>query len=255
VIVPTAPAPRFLTAEADRKSGRLVLAVRNGTPGSNRAPLALYQEISAQRFVERTYRAPLGMTITSMTPGDFTGNGKPDVMLALKERAPKHASVALAPAQQDFDFRRIQRILSLPDSSMNIHLLAAGDVDGDSRADLLIFSGPPQRKLLIAYGANDGSFALDSTMIEGVDPIDEDGIVVRDVNGDGRADVIYLDGSRDGVYALFGIGPRRLAEPVLQADGAEHFALRMSPVTSSLEIVLTHPKKHTLTLHQGVFTQ
>jgi hypothetical protein len=255
LMVPTAPAPKFLTAETDRKSGRLVLAIRNGTPGSNRAPLALYQEISAQQFVERTYRAPVGMTITAMTPGDFTGNGKPDVMLALKERAPRYASVALAPAQQDFDFRRIQRMLSLPDSTINIHLLATGDLDGDSRADLLIFSGPPQRKLLIAYGAIDGSLALDSTVLVGVDPIDEDAIVVRDVNGDGRADVIYLDGSRDGVYALFGIGLRRFSEPVmvLPAGGAEHFALRASPVTSSLEIVLSHPQRHTLTLHQGVF--
>jgi hypothetical protein len=257
LMIPTAPAPRFLTAETDRASGRLVIAVRNGSPASNRAPLAMYQELSAQQFVEKTYRAPLGMTITAMTTGDFTGNGKPDAMLALKERSPKHASVALAPAQQDYDFRRIQRMLSLPDSTMGIRLLATGRVDDDTTSDLLIFSGPPQRKLLIAYGGVNGSFDLDSTLIDGVDPIDEDGIIVRDVNEDGRADVVYLDGNKDGIYALFGIGPRHLAEPVLilPAGGAEHFALRTSPVTSSLEIVLTHPKKHTVTLHQGVFTQ
>ena len=256
-MVPTAPGPRFLAAETDRTSGRLVLALRNRTTGPNRVPLTLLQELSAQQFVERTYRAPQSMTITAMTMGDFTGNGKLDVMLALKERSPRHASVALAPAQQDYDFRRIQRILTLPDSSMTLRLLATGDVDGDSRSDLLMFSGPPHRKLLIAYGEADGTFALDSAVADGVEPVDEDGIVVRDVNGDGRADLIYLDASRDGVYALFGIGHRRLAEPVLvlAANGAEHFALRMSPVTASFELVLAHPKRHTVTLHQGVFTQ
>ena len=257
LMVPTPPGPRFLMAETDRITGRLVIGIRSGNGTSGKPPLLLYQEISGQQFVERSYRFSLPVTITSMASGSFAGHGKPDVVLAFRERPPRASSVALAPAQANYDFRKIQRLVTLPDSTLSIKLLGSGAVDGDSLPDLLMFTGAPSRRMYVAYGDSGGSVQLDPIVVEGIDPIDEDGMVVRDVNGDGRADVVYMDGARDGVYALFGLGHRRFSEPVLvlPAHGAEHFGLRISPVTGLLDVVLSHPRKHTLTVHAGAFSQ
>lgn len=257
LMVPTPAAPRFLMAETDRLTGRLVIGIRSGTGSPGRAPLVLYEEIAGQQFVERSYRFSLPVTITSMTTADFTGHGKPDLMLSMRERAAKGAAVALAPAQQNYDFRRIQRLAVLPDSTLGIRLLSSGAVDGDGFPDLLIFTGAPAKKMFIAYGDSAGAVELDPMLIDGVDPIDEDNIAVRDVNGDGRKDIVYMDGARDGIFVLYGTGVRRFSDPVLAAPagGAEHFALRTSPVTGLTDLLLTHPKRHTLTLHAGVFTR
>jgi hypothetical protein len=257
LMVPTPPGPRFLMAETDHNTGRLVIGIRSGNGGSGKPPLLLYQEISGQQFVERSYRFSLPVTITSMASGNFAGHGKPDVVLAFRERPPKASSVALAPAQVNYDFRKIQRLVALPDSTLSIKLLRSGAVDADSLPDLLMFTGAPSRTMFVAYGDSGGSVQLDPARVEGIDPLDEDGIVIRDVNGDGRTDIVYMDGGRDGVYALFSVGYRRFSEPVLvlPADGAEHFALRTSPVTGLLDVVLSHPRKHTLTVHAGAFAQ
>jgi hypothetical protein len=257
LMIPTPPVPRFLMAEEDRTSGRLVIGIRTGNGGSATAPLLLYQEISGQQFVERSYRFSMPMTITSMTSGDFAGHGKPDVVLAIRERSPRGSSAALAPAQANYDFRKIQRMVTLPDSSLGIRLLGSGAVDGDRYPDLLLFTGAPSKKMFVAFGDSGGILRLDPAAVDGIDPIDEDGVVVRDVNADGRPDVVYMDGGRDGIYAVFGVGHRRFSEPVLilPAEGAEHFALRTSPVTGMLDVVLTHPRRHTLTVHAGAFSQ
>lgn len=257
LMVPTPPSPRFLMAETERATGRLIIGIRSGNGGSGKAPLVLYQEISGQQFVERAYRSSLPVTITSMASGNFAGHDKPDVVLALRERPPKPATVALAPAQVNYDFRKIQRLVSLPDSTLTIRLLGSGMVDGDGLPDLLMFTGNPARRMYIAYGDTGGTVRLDPKVTEGVDPIDEDGIVVRDVNGDGRNDIVYMDGGRDGIYALYSVGARRFTDPVLvlPAEGAEHFALRTSPVTGLPDVVLSHPGKHTVTVHAGAFSQ
>jgi hypothetical protein len=257
LMVPTPMAPRFLMAETDKATGRLIIGIRSGAGTSGTVPLVLLQEISGQQFVERSYRFAQPVAIASMTTGDFSGHGKPDVMLAMRERTARETSVALAPAAQDYDFRKIQRMITLPDSVMGIRLLASGDVDGDGVPDLLLFTGPPARKMYVAHGDSGGMVRLDPRAVDGVDPIDEDGIAVRDVNGDGRADIVYMDGARDGIYTVFGLGPRRLSDPmlILPAGGAEHFALRTSPVNGLIDVIMTHPRKHTLTVHAGAFGQ
>lgn len=251
----TAEAPRLLRAEIDRTSGRLLIAVRNGRSAANRSPLALYEEIAGQQFIERTYRFTLPTTITAMASGDLIGNGKDDLFLGLRERQGKQASVALAPAQLGYDFRRIQSILTLPDTAMTLRLLTVSDADQDGVIDVLMFTGQPGRMLGLAYGGPGGVLAFDSTWIDGVNPADETALVVRDVNGDGWQDIVYLDVIRDAVYALYGMGVRRFADPVLvlPADGAESFALRQAAVSGDVEIVLAHRKRNTITVHQGAF--
>ncbi len=257
LMIPTPPGPRFLMAETDRGTGRLVIGVRSGNGGTGKAPLVLYQEISGHQFVERSYRSSLSVTITSMASGNFAGHGKPDVVLAFRERMPKASTVALAPAQASYDFRKIQRLVSLPDSTQSIKMLTSGGVDGDSLPDLLMFTGSPSRKMYIAYGDSAGTVRLDPAVADGVDPIDEDAVLVRDVNADGRNDIVYMDGGRDGIYALYSVGPRRFSDPVLviPAGGAEHFALRTSPLTGLPDVVLSHSRKHTVTVHAGAFSQ
>ena len=53
----------------DPVTGRLVIGIRTGSGASGIPPLLLYQEISGQQFVERSYRFSLPMSITSTMCG------------------------------------------------------------------------------------------------------------------------------------------------------------------------------------------
>src|SRR6185503_18900763 len=77
----------------------------------------------------------------------------------------------------------------------NCSVYLAADLDGDHRPELLVASGPPRRQFRIVRIARDWSTRetlLDDLSVEesGVN-----GLAVADLDGDGRAELVYASGA------------------------------------------------------------
>ncbi len=253
--VPTESRPALLLAEADPATHRLRILVRNAQNGGSRAPLTLYEEIGGEQFLERTYRSTLPTTITAMTIGDMTANMKNDLVLALRDRSTRVSMLCIAPADADYDFKTIEPLFTLPDTTTTVRYLWTGTLNGDAHTDLLLYLSQPQPALRIAYGLEDGSLSLDSTWTAGIHLAHEDALSLRDVDNDGDTDIVYLDAERDAVYCMYGIHGGRYTPPqlVIKAHGAEFFAIGTGDPVSGSSIVLSFPSRHTVSFHRGLF--
>ena len=245
----------LLHAEVEKSNQRLRILMRHAQNGGSRAPLASYEEISGQQFLERSYRFTLPTAISAMAVGDFTGGKERDLVLALRDRATGVTTVSLAAAQAGYDFQRIQRLFALPDSTASVRYLVAGNLNADSTADLLLFLSQPRPALGFAFSTPDGHLALDSMRTDGVNPGHEQAIVLEDCDDDGNADIVYLDEERDGIYCLNGSRTGRFSDPrlLMNAQGAKYFTIARYGPDAHPVIVLTHTDRHTVSIHPGLF--
>ncbi len=118
---------------------------------------------------------------------------------------------------------------------------AAGDVDGDGYADLLVGAWGANGNIGLVYLYRGGISGLDSedyTALSGENPSDYFGYAVStagDLNGDGRADFLVgasgFATSTGRLYAYYGSGSYPYAELAWTAEGirgADHFASAVS---------------------------
>jgi hypothetical protein len=150
----------------------------------------------------RSYDA--GSYPTSVVSRDFNGDGIPDLAVANLGTAPDYPTVVnILLGNGDGTFQAAQ---SYPTGSVAwlIVSVAAGDFNGDGVLDLAVasygYDGYKSGAVSILLGNGDGTFqpariiALDGP----------NSIVVGDVNGDGKADIITTD---FGFYVLAGRPP------------------------------------------------
>ena len=253
--IPTESRPVLLLAETDPATQFLRILVRNVQNGSNRAPLALYEEIGGGQFLEHTYRSTAPTMIMAMTVGDFSGTMNRDLVVALRDRATRETTISMAPAQAGYDFRQTQRLFSIADTNVVVRYLWTGPLNDDSHADLLLYLSHPRPMLGYAYGAMAGTLALDSTWTTDVTITKDQALTLRDADGDGRTDIVYLDERRDGVYCMYGSPRGRFSEPrlVTRANGAQSFTLGMFDAALGTSIVLSHSARNTVSIHSGLF--
>ncbi len=253
--IPTEPRGSLLHAEVEKSSQHLRILMRHLQNGGSRAPLASYEEISRQRFLERSYRFTLPTAIAGMAVGDFTGGRERDLVIALRDRTTGVTTVSLATALAGYDFQRIQLLFALPDSTASVRFMVAGNLNADSTADLLLIFSQPRPALGYAFSTPDRRLVLDSLRTYGVNPGHELAIVLEDCDDDGDTDIVYLDEERDGVYYMTGSREGRFSGPrlLMEARGARHFAIGRYGPAGHPVIVLTHTDRHTVSIHQGIF--
>lgn len=144
--------------------------------------------------------------------GDVNGDGRQDMI------AVGGSAVFVALAQPDGAFAptitattQVSRAAGWTNADRNP--IAAGDVDGDGRADLVMFADDA---VYIARGQANGTFGPKTKAIDGYGAVvggwnSQDAVprLVGDVNGDGRADIVGLAygsvqvslGRADGTFA------------------------------------------------------
>ena len=95
----------------------------------------------------------------------------------------------------------------------SVAALGAGDVNGDTRPDLVVLDsvGP---SLIVLPGRGDGTFENGLATSIGASGAD---LAIADVNGDSRSDAVVA--SRDGVRVFLGIGASGLTAPAVYAAG------------------------------------
>ncbi len=119
---------------------------------------------------------------------------------------------------------------------------ALGDLDGDGRIDVVATrfqAGTGAEELAVFPGLGDGNFG--APVLQAVHGAPGDGVLadlaVRDLDGDGRPDVVALRGGTGDVLVFRNLGPAGLAAPVvaLRAFGEHPSTLNAHLVAADLD--------------------
>jgi|GEM_PF-422376 len=128
----------------------------------------------------------------NVAAGDVNGDGQADIIVGAGPGSGPHVKV--------FNGETGAEIMSFFPYAANFAggvRVAAGDVNGDGRADIITASGPGVGQHVKAFSGNDGAeirsfFAYNSTFAGGVN------VATGDVDGDGRPEIITGTGSGTG---------------------------------------------------------
>jgi uncharacterized membrane protein len=151
----------------------------------------------------------------SVASGDLTGDGIPDIVVG---------QLSLGRTVNVFDGVTGTAIIGMnfdafPGTKAAGVFVAAGDVNGDGRADIIVGAGPRgQTRVRVISGADGAELksfvAFSSTSTAGVH------VAAGDVNGDGKADVIASLSSGPPVIRVFDISAAAANPPLIKSFNA-----------------------------------
>jgi FG-GAP-like repeat/FG-GAP repeat len=161
---------------------------------------------------------------------DLDGDGKLDLLAVEGGGAGKDGSVHVLLGHGDGTFTAVDPLRDVGHPLA----LAAGDLDGDGKMDIVLSSLPPGAPLQVFHGLGGGAFGPPDRSFD-VDPSAH--LAVGDVNGDGRAEVVM--GSRDGHVDVVLQERGRLLAPVRTKIGEGDVAVALGDLKGDhkLEIV------------------
>ncbi len=181
------------TADFDR-DGKMDLAVVNWVEGT--------VSILPGRG-DGTFGAPrsqsTGVGPMALAIGDFNGDGKPDV--AVSNLLSQDITILLGAGDGS-----LVHAGTIPVGAA-LFGIVAGDLDGDGRVDLAVANGTsagvPGQSVFLFFGKGDGTFQLAGSLPVGAGPV---ALAMRDVNGDGRQDLVVANADSNDVSVWLGSG-------------------------------------------------
>ncbi len=241
--IPSGKDPYVVLAKED--SGSIEMLVRYNGANSRSPSLSLFEQISQRQFVERSLRSNLPHSIVALTVDDLTRNGKYNLAFVTHNSDEVTSTMSMAFAEQEFDFKTVKTAFSFADSSGDVRGIVTGFIDADDRKDVLIFMSGSREDMLIAYGNGDGTFRDPLEWIRGVAPLHEDGVLLGDVNQDGRNDIIFIDSKKELVMALYqrATGGFRPPVSICPAAGVRSIRLGQFGNPGQTDLVLSHSDK------------
>jgi hypothetical protein len=143
--------------------------------------------------------------ISSVTVGDFDGDGKPDIALVAD-------GVKILYNNGDGTFGHIRTVTDKIFSS-----LAAADLDGNGRLDLLGTQQSDPGYVFVMLQNSNGSFKTPVPHLVGKDPIS---VAVGDFNRDDIADLAVLNSADDSISILLGNGDGTFQPQTIYSAGS-----------------------------------
>ncbi|HZW08257.1 MAG TPA: DVUA0089 family protein, partial [Phycisphaerales bacterium] len=192
---------------------------RNGTPdvalcGANEAAVIVMRGNGDGTFTAGV-AYPAGFSPSRVAAADFNADGRTD--LAVTGESGGSVRVLLGNGDGSFQAPLSFAISAGPDAlAVGV---AAGDVNGDGRADLAV-ADSVSNTVSVLLGLGNGTFAPPALYTVAASPL---GVAVGDLNGDGRADLVTANGSGGGVSVL------------LQLPGAAVPTITQNPAVASVQ--------------------
>jgi len=148
-----------------------------------------------------------------ITQGDFNGDGRPDLVLLnlCSDDYCTSSSIGVLLENADGTFQPAQ-VYILPYGQTSS--LAAGDFNGDGKADLALANG---KSIQILLGNGDGTFRAGQTIT--LSGVPAKYITAADLNSDGRPDLVIAGNSASGVSVLLGNGDGTFQAPQTYSSG------------------------------------
>ena len=187
------------------------VTVVNPAPGGGTSNVAFFTvttPVSSVAFALASL--PTGLNPTSVTAGDFNGDGRTDLAVA------SDAGVSVFLANADGTFQ------APFDYGVGVGAIVTGDVNGDGKLDLIALVAG--ETVAVFLGNGDGTFQphIDSSAPQG-----GNSLAVGDFNGDGKLDLAvtnendFADGlpETNSVSILLGNGDGTFQAPVAYATG------------------------------------
>ncbi|MHB1846609.1 MAG: FG-GAP repeat domain-containing protein [Deltaproteobacteria bacterium] len=145
------------------------------------------------------YLMPRGLAV-----GDFDGDGRLDLATVDGNGQSGSASVLYGLGRRRFSPG--VKVVAVPDA--HVYALAAGDVDGDGRSDLVVLADPGVAAVL--RGRKDRSFEAPIDVPAGRRPR---AALLLDLDGDGKLDLAIANAGDDTVSVAAGFGDGSFAPP------------------------------------------
>lgn len=168
-----------------------------------------------------------GNRALSLASADFNGDGNKDLLIGNEQDTSGEATIVLGNGAGGFG---LQKGLSLsPGFSNQVPAVATGDMNGDTKQDLILLMTNPfggdQIIIMVGDGAN--NFSVASTSIAGGTFARD--MAVADMNGDSKLDVVATTSLDTGrVSILLGDGTGNLALPI-------NFVVGFAPTALSVD--------------------
>ncbi len=162
---------------------------------------------------QEVQRPSVGRLPSACTLGDFTGDGVLDLVVANF----LDGTLSLLPGRGDGTLAPLQ-VVPLPPSPLSAispRAIAAGDLNQDGRLDLAV-ANFGNNTVSVLLGAGDGTFQFAPTVVIGPGPrhnLGLSGVLITDLNHDGRFDVAVAHSGDDSVSVLVGQGPGTFQRP------------------------------------------
>jgi hypothetical protein len=179
--------------------GNRLAAIAAGGPGASRG---LYLARVGEDWIgdfSILDPSPLAMTQypIAVCAADLDGDGIEDVaVLALDSPGGTTGVVVPWIAQKDGTWRALAPI----PTGLQPHRIAAGDVDGDGKADLLVTAqGSHHVEVWLARGGDPVSFVRAPDLAAGTGPLD---LLLADLDGDGKKEIVVANGFSDDLSVI-----------------------------------------------------
>jgi hypothetical protein len=163
-----------------------------------------------------TFQAPVTYAVPQapyLALGDFNGDGKPDIAIAGGLSGSGELSILINNGDGTFKSPVNYNIAG------NVQALAAADLNGDGKLDLIVPSGASAAAIYVLLGNGDGSFANPIECESNLLSIYSTSIAVADFNGDGKLDLALTNSDSNVIAIVLGNGDGTFQNPPLIYSG------------------------------------
>jgi len=248
--IPTGTQPFVVFAKEDPSTQMLEMLIRHMNPQDGSLTLSLFEQIGGGQFLERSLRPNLPKAIAALTVDAFSDEGTYELVFVTNDRSTKRSTLSIARTTQGFDFKSIQQLLTYEDSSQSTRSIISGNVNDDQFKDIVLLFSAPRNGLGLVYGNQNGAFADSVEVVKGVQPVSDDAVIMKDMDGDGHRDIAMIDELRNAIVVLYGRGGDRFETPVALTPVARNSSFRVMSMSGKKrqDLILSDSSKGTVSI-------